>query len=183
MLRNFKTGSPARQGGATLVIAMLILVLIMMIGITAISTSDTQFKLAGNLQFEDSAMNNTEIAISAAESWLTSGTNFEDAGFTAYNGVATPHVLPKGHLANDPLTMAWNDTNSLAVAGNGRQRYFIEQMSRNNRLPGSSQVQGGRCSAAPNTVNTYLITARGTSNRGATKFVQSYFSVVNRPTC
>ena len=56
---------PGRQGGATLVIALLILVLIMMIGITAVSTSNTQYKLAGNLQFEDGAMNNAETAITS----------------------------------------------------------------------------------------------------------------------
>ena len=57
---------PGRQGGATLVIALLILVLIMMIGITAVSTSNTQYKLAGNLQFEDSALNNSEYGSGTA---------------------------------------------------------------------------------------------------------------------
>ncbi len=55
------------QRGATLVVALLILVLIMMIGITAVSTSNTQFRLAGNLQFEDSAMNNAEAAIAKGD--------------------------------------------------------------------------------------------------------------------
>ncbi|MBL8336979.1 MAG: hypothetical protein JNM97_09410, partial [Rhodoferax sp.] len=71
------------QRGATLVVALLILVLIMMIGITAVSTSNTQFRLAGNLQFEDSAMNNAEAAVTAAENWLATGTNYNNAAFTA----------------------------------------------------------------------------------------------------
>ena len=173
----------ARQQGATLVIALLILVLIMMIGITAVSTSNTQFKLAGNLQFEDSALNNAEVAITTAENWLTPAAN-NDPGFAAYN-VATPHLLPTGYLAalvapaNSPLSMTWGNTNSLAVGGSNAQRYFIELMSRNSRLLGSSAVVGGRASAACNQVNTYLITARGVSARGATKFVQSYYSVLS----
>lgn len=178
---------PGRQRGATLVIALLVLVLIMMIGITAISTSDTQFKLAGNLQFEDSALNNAEAAVTAAENWLSTGTNFNDAGFTVYDN-NKPHLLPIGRLAslaspdNDPLTMTWGNGNSLAVGGNTRQRYFIEQMSLNNKLQGSSQVVGGRTSSGCNQVNTYQITGRGTSARGATKFVQSFYSVLNCPT-
>ncbi|MCB2028331.1 MAG: hypothetical protein KDH18_06480 [Rhodoferax sp.] len=181
---------PARQRGATLVIALLVLVLIMMIGITAISTSDTQYKLAGNLQFEDSALNNAEAAVTAAENWLSTGSNFNDAGFAVYDN-AKPHLLPIGRLAglaspdNDPLTMTWDDPGSprsLAVAGNTRQRYFIEQMSLNNKLQGSSQVVGGRTSSGCNQVNTYQITGRGTSARGATKFVQSFYSVLNCPT-
>jgi hypothetical protein len=55
-------------------------------------------------------------------------------------------------------------------------------MSRNNKLQGSSQVVGGRTSSGCNQVNTYQITGRGTSARGATKFVQSFYSVLNCPT-
>jgi Tfp pilus assembly protein PilX len=200
---------PARQQGATLVVALLILVLIMMIGITAVSTSNTQFKLAGNLQFEDSAMNNAEASITAAEAWLASGTNYANAAFTAVapttspdpgSAAATPELLPittvaaiRAARATAPLTMTWGTANSRCVGdgdlttaacdapGNTAQRYLIELMSRNNRLQGSSQVVGGRTSAGCNQVNTYQITGRGTSARGATRFVQSYFSVLSCP--
>jgi Tfp pilus assembly protein PilX len=184
--RKTLSASPARQRGATLVIALLVLVLIMMIGITAVSTSDTQFKLAGNLQFQDSALNNAETAVTSAETWLSNGTNFDDGGFNTYDNTK-PQLLPIGRLAglaapaNSPLSMAWADANSLALAGNNRQRYYIELMSRDNKLQGSSQVVGGRTSSGCNKVNTYLITGRGLSARGATKFVQSYYSVLNCP--
>jgi Tfp pilus assembly protein PilX len=175
----------ARQRGATLVIALLVLVLIMMVGITAVSTSNTQLRLAGNLQFEDAALNNAESAVTAAEQWLSTGTNFRNAGFTTFNAGASPQLKPVNYVAglaapsNSPLTMAWADTNSLAVGGNAAQRYYIELMSRNNRLLGSSQVVGGRSSSGCNQVDTFLITARGISARSATKFVQSYYSVLS----
>lgn len=179
---------PSRQRGATLVIALLILVLIMMIGITAISTSNTQYKLAGNLQFEDSAMNNAEAAITAAEQWLSTGANYNcclGAGFNTYSRATTPQLYVIG-TAVSPLTMTWKDTaddaataNSLMVGGNSSQRYLIQKMSSNNRLQSSSQVVGGRTSYGCNQVNTYQITGRGVSARGATRFVQSYYSVLS----
>lgn len=173
---------PQRQRGATLVIALLILVLIMIIGVTAVSTSDTQFKLAGNLQFEDSALNNAEAAIATGERWLGTSPNHTNPGFTAAVA-ATPHLLPRlvvRPVARDaaPLTMAWTDADSLSVGGTN-QRYIIEQMSVNSKLAGASQVVGGRVNTACNQVNTYLVTARGVSARGATKLVQSYYSVLN----
>ena len=191
MFANAATRFPARQKGATLVIALLILVLIMMIGITAISTSNTQFKLAGNLQFEDSAMNNSEAAITAAEQWLSAGTNYKNAGFTAYAQATTPQLVPIAQVVT-PLMMTWidladpggphtADANSLMVGGNTAQRYLIQQMSRNNRLLGSSAVVGGSASSGCNQVNTYQITARGLSARGATRFVQSFYSVLSCP--
>lgn len=185
MIRIQNLRSPARQKGATLIVALVVLLLIMMIGVTSITTSNTQFKLAGNLQFEDGAMNNAEAAISAAEQWLSTGTNYSHAGFSTYSG-ATPHLHPIGHLAgltapaNNPLTMTWSDSNSMEVADN--QRYLIELLSLNNRLRTSSQAQGGRTSTGCNQVNIYAITARGQSARGATKYVQSIYSVLSCPT-
>jgi Tfp pilus assembly protein PilX len=205
------TSVPRRQRGATLVIALLILVLIMMIGITAVSTSDTQFKLAGNLQFEDSALNNAEAAVTDAERWLSRVPGaFNNAAFTAIDpttspdpgsNAATPELLPRTTVDSvrtsritQPFSMTWSTANSrcagdgdLATAacevpGDPAQLYFIELMSLNNRLAGSSQIVGGRASSGCNTVNTYLITGRGVSARGATKFVQSYYSVLNCPT-
>lgn len=196
MLRPNRYPTAARQRGATLVIALLILVLIMMLGITAISTSNTQYKLAGNLQFEDLAVNNAETAITTAERVLSNGATFNSAGFTVYDAVNSPHLHPVGRIAglaapNDsPLTMTWNDSNSQCVGGglacapgNPNQRFFIERMSRCNRLQGSSVTLGSRPGAGPNSVNTYLITARGLSARGATKFIQSYYSVLNPGAC
>ena len=192
MAYRLHTVTRARQGGATLVIALLVLVLIMMIGITAVTTSNTQYKLAGNLQFEDDAINRAESAVAAAEQWLSTGTNYSNAGFTTFAVGATPHLKPIGHMAaqaapaNNPLTMEWVDAtedaataNSLMVGGNVTQRYLIELMSRNNRLQGSSQVVGGRTSSGCNQVNTYQITGRGTSARGAVRYVQSYYSVLS----
>ena len=197
MRRNTLHSLRSRQRGATLVVALLILVLIMMIGITAVSTSNTQYKLAGNLQFEDSALNNAEAAVTAAENWLATGLNRDNAAFTAVAATtdpdpgpdpATPHLLPRTSVPSvrderdeRGYSITWDDTNSLAVNGAETQRYFIELVSQNNRLQGSSQVVGGRASSGCNQVNTYLITGRGASARGAVKFVQSYYSVLNCP--
>jgi Tfp pilus assembly protein PilX len=162
----------------------MILILVMMLGITALITSDTQFKLAGNLQFEDIAMNSAETSVSTAEAWVR--VNYDDPGFTTYDGANSPYLHPIGHLAgltapnNDPLTMTWTDSNSLSNGGNDTQRYIIERVSRNVRLIGSGLGTGDRSSTACNQVNTYLITARGiTPVRGATKFIQSYYSVLS----
>ena len=184
MRTSMRYGRPARQAGATLVIALLILVLIMMIGITAVSTSNTQYKLAGNLQFEDGAMNNAEAAVSAAENWLITSTatvppvpHYLDAGFATTN--VTGLLKATQTVSNATLlSMVWTDSNSQIVAGNSAQRYIIQLMSTNNLLTGSSAAVGRQGAAVCNKVNNYLITGRGTSHRGATKFVQSFYSIL-----
>lgn len=183
MMRKTISHPPSNQKGATLIIALIILVLIMTLGIAAFNSSKVQFKLAGNLQFEEIAMNNAETAVAAAENWLSTTDNFRNAGFTTYSST-TPQLHPIDHLqgltapANDPLTMAWDGTSDLQV-GSTNQRYMIQLMSANNTLLGSGLGQGGPAAKGCNKVNTYMITARGQATRGATKFVQSFYSVLS----
>ena len=89
---------PGREDGAVLMMAMLIVVLILMAGITATSNSNAQLKLAGIFQSEDDALNNAESALAQAETWLRSGSNHLNVGFTKYDAQATPHLLPIGFL-------------------------------------------------------------------------------------
>lgn len=165
-----------QQKGATLVVALLVLVLVMMIGVAAVNTSTTQYTLAGNLQFEDGAMNNAETAVAEAERWLI--INYRDGGFvTRVDGELYP-IPASGAQPVDPLTLDWSSART-SKRVTETQRYFIQQLSINTTLIGSNAAVGGQCSATSSRVNTYLITARGLSARGATKIVQSYFSVEN----
>jgi Tfp pilus assembly protein PilX len=177
------TACPPRlhaQRGASLAIALVVITVLMLTGVAAFYASGTQFRLAGNLQYQNAALNQAETAVASAESWLATGTNFQTAGFTTYSSSVTPNLYPAGYLATnsiDPLTMTWSDTNSLKVDTNGNQRYVIELLAANKRLMGSDISIGGRSSAGCTQVNLYRITARGSSARGAAKTVQSAYSV------
>jgi Tfp pilus assembly protein PilX len=174
MLQKNFDSNRAKQKGSTLIVSMMLLILIMMMGVTAMVSSDTQFKLAGNIQFEDAAINNAEAGINAAESQLLDLAYSASVGFTTYSS-ATPERYPITAVV-DPLTMAWSDTNSQMV-GDDSKRFIVQLVSKNVSLTTSGVGVGGRTSALPSVVNTYLITARGTSARGSTKYLQSYFKV------
>jgi Tfp pilus assembly protein PilX len=175
--------SKARQSGATLIIALLTLVVILITGLAVMSTSSSQFKLAANSQYENMALNQAEIAVATAEDWLSKNENGASDGFSNYT-TTTAYLHPIGHLdlateATNPLTMNWNDANSIAVNADSSQRYLIELVSKNNRFLGTNQNTGGRQTSVCNGVNIYRITARGESNRRAVKLVQSVYSVLS----
>lgn len=149
--QTFKLGH--KQSGSTLIISLIILILLMLLGVTAMNTSDMQYKLAGNLQFENVAMNNSETALGTAERLLEA------------NAAATPSASAVTALP-DPLTMnapgsqiAYVSTNASPLAGVGLDCFD------------PSNEHNFDC------VHTYLVTARGESARGATKFVQTYYAV------
>ena len=169
----------SRQTGATLIIGLIALGVLMVAGLGAMYASNSQYRMAGNLQYQTVALNQAETAVATAEAWLASGTNFRAAGFDTYAG-ATPQLYPSDYLSSrniDPLTMTWTDSNSAKVDSAGTQRYVVELMGKDKRVVGTSTAVGGRQSTACANVNVYRVTSRGTSARGATRTVQTIFTV------
>jgi len=168
------------QRGSTLVISMIMLVVLMLLGVMSMTTSDTAYKLAGNLQFENNALNNAEAALSDVENSLKNGAiDINHADFAAASSVtaAPSGFYPKG--ANiDPFNMAWDDTDSASSSGDDTQRGIVQLMSTDTVQSGEDYVVGIQKSTACKKVNTYVITARGTSARGSTRLVRSYYSVL-----
>ena len=162
-----------RQQGASLMVTLVMLAVLMVAGVTAYVASNTQFRMAANLQFQNIALGNAESALARAEAWIAN--NYNNSGFqTRSNG----GLYPAG-TAPDPLAMTWNDDSSVKVDSTGSQRYMIERIIVDRVLPsnsiGNCNVYGmsGPCPR----VNVYRLTARGTSILGTAKVVQSVFTV------
>jgi Tfp pilus assembly protein PilX len=150
----------SKQTGSTLIVTLIILILVMLLGVTSLSTSDTQAKLTGNLQFENAALNAAEMELGQREADL-----FVNAG-AVINPQTAAAAVPAGY---DPLA-------STAWQAAGFEIKFVSL----DRLPGADLKTVCSDPSNPRTfdcVNTYLVTAIGTSSRGASKVVQSFFSV------
>ncbi len=167
-----------RQRGVSLVTTLVLLLAVTSLGISAMLTSRSEFMMAGNLQFQSSALNEAEASVSTGEQWLAAGTNYLNGGFTTYS-VATPYLFPINYMSTnsiDPLTMTWDDTNSLQVSGKTTERYLIEMLGKDKTLIPSSLNTGGRSVSGCTKVNVYRIVAYGSSARGSGRLVQSIFS-------
>jgi Tfp pilus assembly protein PilX len=179
--RNFV---PARQRGASsLFLTVILVMVVMLLTVTASVLSTTQFRLAGNLQFENIAFNLAETAVASAENWLSTGTNGKNGGFTTRAADTAPAFYPIGYLAAnsiDPLTMTWSTTNSLMVDGDENKRYIIEKYGADNQPLGTGLDSGGRPLTGCQKVDVFLVTARGVSARGTSKSIQTTYSV---PSC
>lgn len=178
-----KTPTPRRkrERGISLVTTLVMLLAVMVLGLSAITISKSQFMLAGNLQFQSGALNEAEAAAVVAEQWLSSGTNYLNAGFTTYN-TSAGYLYPIGYMsANniDPLTMTWNTTNSIQVGSITTQRYLIEFIAKDKTLIPTGLAVGGRASSGCNKTDVYRIIAQGGSARGSSRMVQSIYSVLS----
>ena len=180
-------GRGRQRGASSLFITVILVLVVMLLAVTAAVLSGTQFKLAGNLQYENIAFNLAEQALVSAESWLSAPdgagnpANSRDAGFATYT--TGNYRYPIDYLAStsvDPLTMTWTDSNSLPIDADDAKRYLIEKWGSDNVPFGEGNGIGVTCQTVSSKVNIFRITTRGTSAKGTTKFVQSIFSVRSR---
>lgn len=147
------------QQGAVLVIALIMLLAMTLIGVTGLSSTTMQERMAGN-------MREVNIAFQAAEATLREGENFLTAAtlpeFNGSNGLYQP--VPGGTAQNWDVSSNWTGTASRVYAGDldtddvtlaAAPRYIIEELP---PVP----APGGTLSSdapAPET-GMYRITAR-----------------------
>lgn len=165
--------SPRAQHGATLVVGLVILGVLLLLSAGAVTVANTQFKASGNQQFRSLALANAENAIAVAENWLNA-----NGGNAAFVAGGTAGLYPANALV-DASSMQWNDSTSIKVDAAGTQRYAIELYMPARRPPTSSVSQCNTYGAvAPCTlVNLYRISARGTSTLGSVSIVQTIYAV------
>src|SRR5207237_6453108 len=97
------------QRGAALIVGLIVVGVLLILSAAAITVANTQFKVSGNVQYHSLAMTGAESAIATAENWLN--TNYANS---AFNAASVPGLYPSNALI-DPLTMQWNDSNSIKI--------------------------------------------------------------------
>jgi type II secretory pathway pseudopilin PulG len=141
-----------KQRGATLIVALIVLIVVMILGVGAVMTANTQLKMAGNLQFQNEAKNRAENRLVDAESWISAPAN----------GGATVN------LGNFPLTSAI-----------GKDNYQIRLLAQNKSPAGGSAGVGGPPVSGCNQVNLFELVGHGEGARGATRDIVAVYGVLS----
>ena len=94
------------QQGASLITSLILLGVLALMGVAGVMIANTQFKIAGNLQFQSAAMSDAESALAVAENWLPA--NFAHQGFADSGTIRSPHS------ASAPNTTAAHGARSCA---------------------------------------------------------------------
>ena len=178
--------SRMRQRGATLLIALLLLVVLLIMAVPGIQNAGLQERVAGNSRDRNLAFNAAESALRDAEGWLFSVPNVPVpestvTGIYLANQITSLNPTASRQPANaqpdavsptlweDPAAIAFIKSNGLAYGSKTgaaalpdvtiQPRYILEQ------LPNT-----------PGQPITYRITAAGFGRVGATVVLQSYFT-------
>jgi len=153
-----------RQSGAALALSLVAMAILTIIGIAAMNSTLLQMLLAGNMQFQNRALVNSENTLLTAErvaQTLPLQTSYSTAG--EYN------MAVDGE--KDPLTMSWSGSDSVA-ASDANNRYLLEHAGAQT-IAGNSVAWGPKSTGV--TVKMVRVTAHSEGTKGAVRMVQSIY--------
>lgn len=170
-----------KQQGVALIMALVFLVLLTILGLTAMNTTSLEEKMAGNIKDKNAAFQAAEAALSGAESWL-------------FNKIDRPQPNPsQGIYLFDSTTadlwesVSWPGTSNLVVYPNTPDQTISGGLTKVNTQPKYIIEDMGDYTFAGDSLNipsnykgkgkTILrITARGTGGTdAAVSMVQSTY--------
>lgn len=163
------------QHGIVLVTALIMLLVLTLLGVTSMNTSNLQTLMAGNSQYQTVALNRAELTIRAGETLVDN----------IIAGAAVPagyyDITPGNSPEIDPFSPAfdWFDANS-AIATPDGSRFYVEYAGEKDLPPESlawRQSQG----IPGSTIYLFRITARSPASRGALRYVQSIYVTEQAP--
>ncbi|HEU5338836.1 MAG TPA: PilX N-terminal domain-containing pilus assembly protein [Sulfuricaulis sp.] len=180
---------PHSQQGVALVMSLVFLLLLTMLGVTALSTTSLEEKMAANSKERNTSFQAAESALVVAEAWINAQINkpiFPDNAKGLYlpNTCTSPTTKPVW----DCPTLNWSSTTNLVVYPStptatvsggltkvGTQpKYIIEDLGETPEK-GGSVVMGSTYKGKGNTV--LRVTSRGTGSADAAQaMVQSVYS-------
>lgn len=171
-----KTIPIIRQQGSTLIISLMILIVMTLIGLTGITSSTLEEKMAGNTR--DQA-----LAFQAAEATLRDAENYYNTDIVslaaAFDG-AHPGLYPKGSLPDVFDDATWDNSKTYSGeidAVKDQPRYIIELLGEIGDSTKDLNIDNYGSSAGLGNVTAARITARavGGSNN-AVAILQSNFA-------
>ena len=177
------TYTASRQQGVALVMALVFLLLLTILGITALSTTSLEEKMAGNMKDRNLAFQASESALLAGENWLNALINkpvFPDTSKGLYvPSTTTTPVWDSVTWTGTSGLVVYPSTPDATISGglnniNTQPKYIIEDLG---EVPeeGDSKVTPTKYTGTGKTI--LRVTARGTGGTDAAQaMVQSNFA-------
>jgi type IV pilus assembly protein PilX len=162
------------ERGAVLIVSLMILVILTLLGITAMQTTTFQEKMAGNMRSRELAFQAAEAALRQGEAFLQAGGLLDFKTVANSGGLYLPPAVGK-----DPwwTSLAWDDNDSVAIDRDiegtiARPRYIIEELS----IAQASSFKNIAAGTPLPQLRNYRITARGVGGAaGVVAILQSTY--------
>lgn len=155
-----------RQAGAALFMALVFLLILTMLGIFGMNVSRLENLMAGNTQFQTTALNTAEYTLARG---------VEDILKVESNGLSYPTTAGYHTIGDvEPSDLVWSFTRKTVSLPDGSTGEYIILNAGTDNDDGEDSSYSGTITPAPGSiVQVFLITAQSESSRGAKRTVQS----------
>lgn len=160
-----------RQRGLALIMSLVILLILTLLGVTSMNTSNLQTLMSSNSQYQTSALNVAEnvanIAQAAVTTYVSGGA--QPSGYT--------YIGSGGVAEKDLSSFTWPDAE---VATVGTSKYIIEYAGAMT-IDSASLAWRQQNAISGDQVSVFRITVRSPASRGAMRYLQTIFVTINQP--
>lgn len=172
MILTTPTGNPAAQGGAALVVALVLLVVVTLMGISSMTMSNYDTVMAVNTQATVAALSEAENGLVDGEGFIS--TNFPSVPTFDWSAASDDGLYMTGDLGGTPADVVdWESETGAYESATGGGRYVIEYLGVFSPAGASLTLGAGTPTEQR---YLYLITSRGDAGKGGVRFVQSVFA-------
>lgn len=173
-MKKLQHTSPVKQKGSVLILSLMILVVLTILGVSSMSSTSLQEKMAGNFRDREIAFQAAEMALAHAENYAkTSITSV--AAFTDTNGYYT---FTNGPTSRNAFTGTWWESNYSQILSTTidevrlQPRFTIEYRNEVGVDEGTSVNIGAYGeSTGGGAIASFRITARGTGQSNSTQVI------------
>jgi len=165
-----------QQTGATLIVSLLILLVMTLLGVTAMQTNILEEKMSGNSKDVSLSLQAAEAALREAEAYVE--TIVSPAA--AFDGT-TAWLYPDGNNIDIYAAATWNTARSYQTGDitgvTTRPKYFIELYGEIGSASTDININGYGESSGTANISGFRVTARGTGGSNETvTILQSYYA-------
>jgi hypothetical protein len=170
-----------RQRGAALFMALIFLLILTILGVFGMNISRMENLMAGNAQFQTSALNNAELAVATAraelQTALDSGLEFFTTGDFLYDSSGEN----PGAETVDPSQLDWSSFNHGTLSGDPNSKFIVEYAGCDVKLGNTVDDCNASCFDTQSCGYVFLVTTQSETSRGAKRNVQQVFALTDGP--
>ena len=171
------TAGPRSQRGVSLIVALVMLIVLTLIGVSSMNTAIVELKMAGSAQQQSIALNRANEALRVGEDDVEAIVNAASAFDFAASGDG--YYVPADGI--NVYNIDWDGQGLNTNAGSNSTDVYVTEYLGAKAIPGESIKVGTDGRIAGGAVHTFRITGRSATGKSALRLVQSLYVTTEAP--
>jgi type IV pilus assembly protein PilX len=173
---HFNSG-PVKQRGVSLIVALVILVVLTLIGVSSMNTAIVELKMAGSAQQQGIALNRADELLRVGEEDVLAIVT-DPAAFN-FNTAGDGYYLQADNI--NVYNVDWAGQGLTSIEGDTSDDVYVIEYMGAQPIPGASQKVGTDGRIIGGAVHTNRITSRSVASKNALRLVQSIYVTSSPP--